>query len=77
MKVKFLILILLAFLINLDVDAQCSMCRFAAESSYASGSDIGKGLNNGIVYMMGIPYILLIGVGVLLFKKLRKDQAFS
>ena len=53
------------------------MCRFAAESSYASGSDIGKGLNNGIVYMMGIPYILLIGVGVLLFKKLRKDQAFS
>lgn len=55
-----------------EVDAQCSMCRFMAESSYANGSDIGKGLNNGILYIMFIPYILLLSVGYLLFKNREK-----
>lgn len=70
------VILILAFSIGValfnEVDAQCSMCRFMAESSYANGSDIGKGLNNGILYIMFIPYILLLSVGFLLFKNREK-----
>tara|TARA_B100000508_G_scaffold140976_1_gene144719 strand:- start:6664 stop:6801 length:138 start_codon:yes stop_codon:yes gene_type:complete len=40
-----------------------------AESSYQSGSDIGRGLNDGIGYIMGVPYIILIIGGYILFKE--------
>ncbi|MDE0771420.1 MAG: hypothetical protein OSB25_04345 [Salibacteraceae bacterium] len=40
-----------------------------AENSYQSGSEIGRGLNGGIMYIMGIPYILLLLGGVVLFRK--------
>lgn len=49
--------------------AQCSMCRLMAESSYASGSDIGRGINGGIMYIMGIPYVLLLVGAVVVFRK--------
>jgi hypothetical protein len=51
------------------LEAQCSMCKLMAENSYQSGSEIGRGLNGGIMYIMGIPYILLLLGGVVLFRK--------
>ena len=51
------------------VEAQCSMCKLMAENSYQSGSEIGRGLNGGIMYIMGIPYILLLVGGFVLFRK--------
>ncbi len=41
-------------------DAQCSMCR-ATTNSYQLSDDaftVGNGLNNGIIYLMFIPYIM-------------------
>ena len=51
------------------LEAQCSMCKLMAENSYQSGSEIGRGLNGGIMYIMGIPYILLLLGGAVLFRK--------
>lgn len=51
---------------------QCSMCKLIAEQSYQSGSGIGTGLNNGIMYIMGIPYVLILVVGYLLFRQQRR-----
>ena len=42
------------------------MCKLMAESSYESGSEIGRGLNDGIMYIMGMPYVIL-AVGTYLF----------
>lgn len=68
-RIIWTLLIGLSLLVTMDVQAQCSMCRLMAESSYAGGSDIGKGLNDGITYIMGIPYLLLLIGGYVLFKK--------
>lgn len=38
--------------------AQCAMCKASAESSIANGGGIEKGINAGIIYLMGIPYFL-------------------
>jgi len=47
--------------------AQCAMCRAVIESGQDDG--LAEGINNGIVYLMAIPYIL---VGVLFFFVYRK-----
>ena len=60
---KKAVLITIFFLILLgvqDVDAQCAMCKASATSSQETGATGINGLNNGILYLMGIPYILLL-----------------
>jgi len=58
------------FLLCLNLaPAQCAMCRAVAESSKSGGSSIADGLNNGILYLMAFPYILLlIGLVSLYFR---------
>lgn len=74
MKKAFLLLILLVALF-VDAEAQCSMCKQVAESSLASGSNnIAAGLNNGILYLMGFPYLLLMAIVFVLFKKPAKAK---
>lgn len=50
--------------------AQCSMCRAVIESE--EGQNTAKGINNGIIYLMAIPYILVGLVGWKVFKILKK-----
>lgn len=53
-----------------DVGAQCAMCKATAESATENiDESIGEGLNNGILYLMGIPYLLLILAVLLFFRK--------
>ncbi len=40
--------------------AQCAMCKAAVESNASSSSQaVGRGLNDGILYLMTVPYLLL------------------
>ena len=58
-----------------DVEAQCVMCKAVAEDSAADGG-LGRGLNAGILYLMAIPYALLVTLGVVFFwrKKARNNS---
>ena len=69
---KKTILLTLAFFIlgSVDVDAQCAMCRAVLESE--EGQQTAKGINNGIVYLMAIPYVLVGAVGIAVFQMLKK-----
>lgn len=50
--------------------AQCSMCRAVLESE--EGQETAKGINNGILYLMAIPYLLVALVGWKVFQILKK-----
>jgi hypothetical protein len=50
-----------------EAAGQCAMCRAVLESN--GDNAVAEGINNGIVYLMAIPYIL---VGVLIFIVYRK-----
>jgi hypothetical protein len=55
--------------------AQCAMCRASVESSQNGDekmSNLGRGLNRGILYLMAIPYILVGTVGFLYYRSNRK-----
>ena len=49
--------------------AQCAMCKTSVESDLNSGGSIGKGLNTGILYLMTIPYLLLMAGAYFAFRK--------
>ncbi|MDZ4757097.1 MAG: hypothetical protein SGJ10_03020 [Bacteroidota bacterium] len=58
-----------------EIFAQCSMCKANAKTASEGGSNIGKGLNAGIEYMLIVPYLAAIVVGILWYLNYRKKQA--
>ena len=69
---KHLIILLLLVLASLPVEAQCAMCRAVLESE--EGQETAKGINDGIIYLMAIPYILVGAIGFLIYKKFNKSK---
>ena len=64
-----LLLVLGLLVVPVEVmEAQCVMCKAVAEDSAAEGA-VGRGINQGILYIMAVPYILLGTIGYLIFKK--------
>ena len=58
---------------SLDAEAQCAMCKASIESSVKEGeASVGAGINNGILYIMGIPYILIAVAGFFIYKHNKK-----
>lgn len=56
------------------LDAQCAMCKQVAETDLKEGTGVARGINNGIVYLMGLPYILIGIVAFLFIRKYKKDN---
>jgi hypothetical protein len=50
-------------------EAQCAMCRAVLESE--DNSAVAEGINNGIVYLMAIPYLLVAVLGFIVYRKMR------
>ena len=57
---------------SLSSNAQCAMCRAAIESE---GSGVkAEAVNDGIVYLMVIPYVLVGAIGYAIYR-MRKNNA--
>lgn len=54
------------FLFSIEGFAQCAMCRAALETE-ETGMQAGA-VNDGIVYLMAFPYLLLLVGGVVIFR---------
>jgi len=48
------------------------MCTLNAEQSTQDGNTQGKGLNKGILFLLGMPYLAVGAIGYLWYKKYRK-----
>ena len=66
MKTK-IIFLLFSLFFYLESNAQCAMCRAVLESEETQTA--AEGINDGIVYLMAIPYILVGGLGYFIYKK--------
>ena len=70
--------LLLVLIVMLVVDVswgQCVMCKAVAEDSAEDGS-LGRGLNAGILYLMGVPYAIMAFFAWFVFKR-KKHPASS
>ena len=61
--------VLLSLYSNLTY-VQCAMCRAVLETG--ADAETAKSLNDGIVYLMVVPYILVGIVGYFVYKQLNK-----
>ncbi|MBB3124166.1 hypothetical protein FHS04_001684 [Mesoflavibacter sabulilitoris] len=66
MKTKLFFFIFSLFFF-LKSNAQCAMCRAVLENE--EGQSAAKGINDGIIYLMSIPYILVFGLGFFVYWK--------
>ena len=75
-KNLFILLMIGGFaIISLDGFAQCPMCKASVESSLKDNNNkVGLGLNDGILYLLAMPYLIVGGVGLLWYKKYRKKN---
>ncbi|CAH1001955.1 hypothetical protein LEM8419_02870 [Neolewinella maritima] len=73
---RFLTLLLVLVLLGTggELLAQCPMCRATAESNLANGGTEGQGLNQGILYLLGMPYVLVATVGFIWWRNRRKEH---
>ena len=62
-----IIFFIFSFLFFLKSNAQCAMCRAVLENE--EGLTTAEGINDGIVYLMAIPYILVGGIAYFIYKK--------
>ncbi len=71
-KKAFLIFIFF-FLLTPYAEAQCAMCRAVLDSE--AGGETAKGINNGILYLMVFPYLLVGIIGYFIYKSRKKLKA--
>ena len=74
MKNKIYLPILVFIIVTKKLDAQCAMCKAAVEANLKDGGSAGAGLNQGILYLMAMPYIAMLLFGVFYFLQKRKKQ---
>ena len=59
-------------LISYSGMAQCAMCRAQLEGM--DDNSLAKGVNDGIVYLMAVPYILIAVVGFFIYRSFRNKK---
>ena len=69
--------LLFTYVFLLEGNAQCAMCRASLQNE--ANKVAAEGVNDGIVYLMAIPYILVVGVfyAVYRLKQKKKEQVSS
>lgn len=67
---KAIVLIGLILLTCVNAFSQCAMCKAVVESQ----DDVGAGINQGIVYLMFIPYVAIGVVSFLIYRHYKQNQ---
>lgn len=71
MKRQIVILFVSLFFF-LKTNAQCAMCRAVLESEESQSA--AEGINDGILFLMAVPYILVGTLGYFIYRKYGKSQ---
>ena len=72
-RVVIVYLVLMTFTIKLN--AQCAMCKAAVEANLKDGGSAGAGLNEGILYLMAMPYVAILLFGIFFYFQNKSKQS--
>jgi hypothetical protein len=68
--IKFYFYGLFSILFTLSTNAQCAMCRAALTSEGNKAK--AEAVNDGIVFLMAVPYVLVGSVGFIVYQIFKK-----
>ena len=78
--VRNILLLIVGMCLTVIAQAQCTVCKAVVESEIDAGEIAADGINDGIIYLMIAPYILIGGAGFMIYrhhtanKKKNQDQ---
>lgn len=72
MSKRIIIPLLVLLLFVSQAEAQCAMCRAVLEAE--DGGRAAEGINNGILYLMVFPYLLIGVIGFFIYKSRKKAK---
>ena len=76
MKLKYFLLVIFTLGFQVASWAQCAMCRASVENNVSNGeTTIGAGLNNGILYLFVMPYLMAAIIGFFWYRTAKKRKA--
>ncbi len=67
---KIVITISFIFFTVVSSYAQCAMCKAVVEND----TSMAKGVNDGILYLMAVPYILMLVIGYFIYNHYKKTK---
>ncbi len=67
-----LIFLLFSLFFFINTNAQCAMCRAVLESG--EDQNAAEGINDGIMFLMAVPYILVAVLGYIIYRKFNKPE---
>lgn len=67
------VFVLFSIFYSLSTSAQCAMCRASLESEGNVAKN--EALNDGIVYLMAIPYVLVAAIGFVVYRMFAKKKS--
>jgi len=70
--VRTAFLLLASCFFSVSASAQCAMCRAALEGE--GNASKAEAVNDGIVYLMAIPYLLVAAVAFFIYRMYRKKK---
>lgn len=71
-KLKIALFFLLSLFFSVATNAQCAMCRAALGGD--ANLEKAKAVNDGIVYLMIIPYLLVAAIGYFVYRMYQKKK---
>ena len=74
LKIKLFVLVILMTCFNSLSFGQCAMCKAVVEANLESGDTKGAGLNDGILFLMSMPYIAVFLFGVFYYLQKKKTK---
>lgn len=69
---KKIIISVFTILFVFNAKAQCAMCRAVLESG--EDQSAAEGINDGILFLMIVPYILVATIGYIVYKTYNKSK---
>ena len=69
---KSLIFFIISLLSVSDSLSQCAMCRAQLESM--DDNSMAESVNDGIVYLMAVPYVLIAILGFFIYRSFKKKK---
>jgi ABC-type spermidine/putrescine transport system permease subunit II len=69
---RVIVTILIGLMTFVYSTAQCAMCRAVLESE--EGQSTAQGINDGIMFLMAIPYIIVGTIGYFIYRTFNKSK---
>lgn len=73
MNLRLILLVIVLFMLPSIAEAQCAMCRAVLETS--GNEATAEGINNGIIYLMFFPYLVIGGIGIFIYRSYKKNKS--